>query len=152
MKKNDSRVSRRTLLGWSMVGMGSLGAVAASALDRNWFTRDARGERSWWDRQAGRLDGAGLNEWSRHIGSVFELQTETGVSGFMLLAVMPLDDRGQRPEELARDRAFIASFEGIGAANGDRTYTARHATGTLDIFFGAPLQSGGRTTLSAVFN
>ena len=123
MKKNDSRVSRRTLLGWSMVGMGSLGAVAASALNRNWFTRDARGAASWWDRQNGSL-----------------------------LAVVPLDERGQRPEELARDRAFIARFEGTERAVGDRTYTARHATGTLDIFFGAPLQSGERTTLSAVFN
>lgn len=152
MKKNDSRVSRRTLLGWSMVGMGSLGAVAASALNRNWFTRDARGAASWWDRQNGSLDRAGMNEWSRHIGSVFELQTEMGASGFKLLAVVPLDERGQRPEELARDRAFIARFEGTERAVGDRTYTARHATGTLDIFFGAPLQSGERTTLSAVFN
>jgi hypothetical protein len=135
-----------------MVGVGGLGAVAASALNRDWFAKDGRGQGSWWNRQNGSLDRAGLNEWSRHVGSVFELQTESGAAGFKLLAITPLVDRGQRPAELGRDRAFLATFEGNAQTAGNRTYTARHAAGTLDIFFGPISQSGQSATLSAVFN
>jgi hypothetical protein len=152
MKRLGSDVSRRTLLGWTVAGVGTLGAVAASALNRSWFTNDGRGNASWWDGKGASLDRAGLNEWNRQVGSVFELHTESGPANLKLLSVTPLPDRGARPPELARHRAFIATFEGQTAAAGNRTYTARHATGTLDIFFSAAQQTASAARLNAVFN
>jgi hypothetical protein len=152
MKTSGSRLSRRKLLGWTALGVGGLGAVAASALNRNWFAKDARGKGSWWDRSDQPLERAGYNEWNRHVGSAFELHTETGQSSFKLVSVTPLAQRGERPHDLARDRGFTVTFEGDAGTTGNRTYTARHATGSLEIFMGAANPSASTSTLTAVFN
>lgn len=152
MKTSGSRLSRRTLLGWTAVGVGGLGAMTASALNRNWFAKDGRGHRSWWNGAEQALDRAGYNEWNRHVGSTFELHTEAGPSSFKLVAVTPLAERGERPPELGRHSGFLATFEGAGATAGNRTYTARHASGSLDIFFGAAVQTASSATITAVFN
>jgi hypothetical protein len=154
MTSQGSAVSRRNILALAALGVGGLGAMAASALNRNWFTRDGRGGSSWWDGRPRPLAQAGLDEWSRQVGSPFELATESGASMFKLVAVTPLPSQGERPEQVTRDRAFLAVFEGTGASSapGNRTYAARHATGAFDIFVGAADHSGPRPTLGAVFN
>jgi hypothetical protein len=153
MKRIGSNLSRRAILSWTALGVGGLGAAAVSALNRSWFTQDARGASSWWTRGDGSLKRAGFNEWRSHVGSIFELDTGAGLSTLKLVSVTPLPARGQRPQELARDRAFMAVFEGEGADSiGNRTYRARHASGTLDIFMGAAEDLGQTGRLQAVFN
>jgi hypothetical protein len=151
MKSISSGISRRAMIAWTAVGAGGLGAVAVSALNRTWFTSDGRGTGSWWNGQSRSLDRAGFNEWSRHVGSEFELHTETGASSLKLVAVTPFPEHGARPADLGRDRAFVAVFEGDGRVpQGNRTYAARHASGNLDIFFGAADPATAK--LEAVFN
>ena len=152
MTTKGSRLSRRSVIAWTAAGIGGLGAMAASALNRTWFADDGRGARSWWDGAARGLEHAGYNEWHGHVGSMFELATEGGLSSFKLVSVTPLPDRGSRPETLGRDRAFLASFEGPPHGAGNRTYTARHASGSLDIFFGPAESAGSVSRLGAVFN
>jgi hypothetical protein len=153
MNRLSSGLSRRGILAWAAVGAAGFGAVAVSALNRTWFTSDGRGSGSWWDRQVRSLDRAGLNEWSRHVGSVFELRTETGLSSFKLTAVVPIPEHGARPPELARDRGFYAVFEGDGEVpQGNKIYPVRHASGTLDIFFAETNPALPVAKLEATFN
>jgi hypothetical protein len=154
MKKHGSALSRRKMLAITALGVGGLGAMAASALNRNWFVKDGRGRANWWNRQNRALASAGLNEWSAQLGSAFEFQTESGASMFKLVAVTPLLSSGARSEEVTRDRAFLAVFQGTAASttSGNRIYATRHATGALDIFVGATDLTGTRPTLNAVFN
>ena len=152
MKAGFSPFSRRKVIAAIGVGVAALGAVAVPALNRTWFRRDGRGEGSWWDRQFVSLETAGLHEWSRHVGSEFLAETESGSARFKLVGVKPLLSGGARPEQVSRDRAFVAVFD-IGSASGpggDRIYAVNHkVSGDMAIFFSPP---GGKGNIEAVFN
>jgi hypothetical protein len=143
-------MSRRNLLAGLAVGVAALGAVAAPALNRTWFARDGRGLSSWWGRQRRSLARAGMNEWSRQVGSDFVVQGESGAAALKLVEVKPMLSAGVRPPEVTRDRAFAATFDaGSAAPAGDRIYAVRHDVyGDMQVYFSPA--SGSRMT--AVFN
>ena len=144
--------SRRKFIAGIAVGVAALGAVAAPALNRTWFRRDARGAGSWWGRQSVALEKAGLNEWSRHVGSDFVAKAEGGTATLKLVSVKPLKSAGERPQGVARDHAFVAVFDaGSGAPPpGDRIYAVNHAvSGDMSIYLSPAAPSGN---IEAVFN
>jgi hypothetical protein len=153
--KPQATVSRRKLLSGLAVSAVGLGAVAASALNRTWFSRDARGSGSWWDRQFTALDHAGMNEWRRQIGSEFRVGAETGATSLKLVEVRPLASSGARPAGVSRDRAFLAVFDGGAAGQrpaGDRLYDVAHSRGDMRIYFSAADPAATTARLAAVFN
>jgi hypothetical protein len=147
-------LSRRKLLAGLTVSAVGLGAVAASALNRTWFSRDGRGDKSWWNRQSVSLDHAGLDEWTRHIGSEFTVRGENGATALKLVEVRPMASAGARPRDVARDRAFAAIFDG-GAGTvpaGDRIYDVGHSQGDMKVYFAAADPAAKSVRLQAVFN
>jgi hypothetical protein len=151
--KPHAILSRRKLLAGLTVSAVGLGAVAAQALNRTWFSRDARGSRSWWSRQYASLDNGGMNEWSRHVGSEFQVRTGSGAEAMKLVSVQPLTSKGARPAGVSRDRAFAAVFEGgSGQAPGDRIYDVNHKEGAMKIYFSLADPTSSTIRLQAVFN
>ncbi len=144
-------LSRRKLVASMAVGIAALGAVAAPALNRTWFKNDARGPRGWWNRQFTALERGGFDEWSRQVGSEFQARTEGGTAALKLVAVNPLNSKGDRPDGVTRDRAFVAVFD-AGSANvpGDRIYAVNSEAGDMNIFFGPANPKTAH--IDAVFN
>lgn len=153
MNKQDKKLSRRSVIAGAAVGAAGLGAATVSALNKSWFTDDARGEGSWWGRDHVALAQAGYEEWSRHVGSDFTLRTEAGAAGFKLAKVEPIASPGHRPQG-TRSRGFMAVFEAPGGAKmaGDRIYPVEHPTGALDIYFSAASPNLPVARLKAIFN
>jgi hypothetical protein len=143
--------SRRKFIAGLAVGAAALGAVAAPALNRSWFRKDARGSGGWWGRKSVALENGGLDEWSRHVGSAFAAKAENGTASLKLIAVKPLASAGERPDNVSRDRAFVAVFQPASAApKGDRIYAVNHSvSGDMSIFF-SPAAPNGH--VEAVFN
>lgn len=151
-KLTFSSLSRRKLIASLAVGVAVLGAVAAPALNRTWFKKDGRGPRGWWNRQFTSLERSGFDEWSRQIGSEFQARTEGGTAALKLVAVNPLNSKGARPDDVTRDRAFVAVFD-AGSANlpaGDRMYAVNSTSGDMNIFFGPANPKTAH--IDAVFN
>lgn len=151
-KLNLASLSRRKLVASMAVGIAALGAVAAPALNRTWFKSDARGPRGWWNRQFTSLERGGFDEWTRQVGSEFQAKTESGTAALKLVAVNPLNSKGARPDDVTRDRAFVAVFD-AGSANlpaGDRMYAVNGAAGDLNVFFGPANPKTAH--IDAVFN
>jgi hypothetical protein len=142
-------MSRRKLLAGVGFGVAAVGALATPALQLSW-TRKPGAKASWWDRQFGSLDRAGLDEWSRQVGASFTL-----AGGAARLAeVIPMASSGRRPSGL-RDRAFKLVFESAGAAlpGGDQMLDVVHAGGaSLKIFFSASPDTLRGNRLQAIFN
>ena len=144
--------SRRKVIAGIAVGAAGLTAVAAPALNKTWFAKDGRGKGSWWGRDSVSLETAGLDELTQHVGSEFAASAEGGTATLKLVAVKPLKSLGERPDSVARDRAFVAVFDAGAAAPppGDRIYAVNHkASGDLSIYFGGATPAGN---LEAVFN
>ncbi|HYD36284.1 MAG TPA: hypothetical protein VEA60_01645 [Allosphingosinicella sp.] len=148
-RENSSRLTRRKLLAGLGFGVAAVGAIAAPALQLSW-TRKPGASGSWWDRQFTSLASAGVDEWSRQVGSEFALAG--GVA--RLAEVTPLRSPGRRPAGL-RDGAFVAVFESTGAAlpPGDRMLDVSHAAaGEMKIYFSACGDQCGGHRLQAIFN
>ena len=149
IRENSSRLSRRNLLAGLGFGVAAVGALAAPALQLSW-TRKPGAKGSWWDRQFTSLPHAGMDEWSRQIGSEFSFSGAVA----RLTEVNALSAPGRRPEGL-RDRAFELVFESAGAdlPPGDRMHDVRHAVGgDMKIYFSVCGTSCGGRRLQAVFN
>jgi hypothetical protein len=132
-RENSSRLSRRTLLAGLGIGAAAAGAYASPALQLDW-TRKPGPKASWWDRQFTSLSRAGIDEWSRQIGTEFALG---GGAVVRLAEVGALGPAGQRPAGV-RDRAFVLAFEPVAGAlpAGDRILDVVHAeAGTMKIYF-----------------
>ena len=149
-REKSSRLSRRKLLAGLGFGVAAVGAIAAPALQLSW-TRKPGAKGSWWDRQFTSLAQAGMDEWSRQIGSQFAL---AGGGVAKLAEVRPLQSSGRRPDGL-RDRAFAIVLESSGQSlpAGDRIYDVSHAdAGAMKIYFSACGDTCGGRRLQAVFN
>ncbi|HYG47033.1 MAG TPA: hypothetical protein VD846_03735 [Allosphingosinicella sp.] len=131
-------------------GAAAVGAIAAPALQLSW-TRKPGAKGSWWDRQFTSLAHAGVDEWSRQIGTEFAL---AGGIVAKLAEVRPLRSPGRRPPGL-REQAFAIVLE---AADGsfpadDRIHDVSHAeAGTMKIYFSACGDKCGGQRLQAIFN
>jgi hypothetical protein len=150
IRETSSRLSRRNLLAGLGFGVAAAGALAAPALHLDW-TRKPGAKRSWWNRQFTSLSSAGVDEWSRQIGSEFALG---GGAVAKLAEVTPLRSPGRRPAEL-RETAFAVVLESAGAAlpPGDRMVEVSHATGgRMKIYFSACDKACGGHKLQAIFN
>ena len=148
-REKSSRLTRRKLLAGLGFGVAAVGAIAAPALQLSW-TRKPGAKASWWDRQFTSLAHAGVDEWSRQIGSEFAL--EGGVA--RLAEVTPLRSPGRRPPGL-RETAFVAVFESTGASlpPGDRMLDVSHdAAGKMKVYFSACGDKCGGHRLQAIFN
>lgn len=150
IRENSSRLSRRALLAGLGLGVAAVGALATPALQLSW-TRKPGAKDNWWNRQFTSLSRAGVDEWTRQIGSEFAL---AGGIVARLAAVTPLRSPGRRPEGL-RDSAFAVVLESAGAAlpAGDRMVDVSHAeAGTMKIYFSACADKCGGHRLQAIFN
>lgn len=148
--EKSSRLSRRAMLAGLGFGVAAAGAFATPALQLSW-TRKPAAKGNWWDRQSISLDRAGIDEWSRQIGSEFAL---AGGIVAKLAEVTPLRSPGQRPHGL-RDGAFAIVLESAGAElpAGDRILDVSHAdAGALKIYFSACTDKCGGRRLQAIFN
>jgi hypothetical protein len=149
IREKSSLLSRRKLLAGLGFGVAAVGAIAAPALQLSW-TRKPGAKDSWWDRQFTSLSHAGIDEWSRQVGTEFALAG--GVA--RLAEVTPLRSPGRRPAGL-RDGAFVAVFESAGASlpPGDRILDVSHgAGGEMKVYFSACGDKCGGHRLQAVFN
>ena len=148
-REKSSRLTRRGLLAGLGFGVAAVGAIAAPALQLSW-TRKPGAKGSWWDRQFTSLADAGVDEWTRQVGSEFALAG--GVA--RLAEVTPLRSPGRRPAGL-RDSAFVAVFESAGASlpAGDRILDVSHsAGGDMKVYFSTCGNQCGGRRLQAVFN
>ena len=149
-REKSSRLSRRTMLAGLGLGVAAAGAFATPALQLSW-TRKPGAKGSWWDRQFASLDRAGMDEWSRQVGSEFAL---AGGVVAKLSEVQPLRSPGRRPDGL-RDGAFALIFESAGAElpAGDRMLDVTHSqAGAIKIYFSACGDKCGGRRLQAIFN
>ena len=149
-RENSSRLSRRKLLAGLGFGVAAAGAIAAPALQLSW-TRKPGAKGSWWDRQFTSLAHAGVDEWSRQVGSEFAL---AGGTVARLAEVTPLRSPGRRPEGL-RESAFAVVFESAGPElpPGDRILDVSHAAaGKMKIYFSTCGDQCGGRRLQAIFN
>ncbi len=150
IRETSSRLSRRNLLAGLGFGVAAVGALAAPALQLNW-TRKPGAKGSWWDRQFASLAQAGLDEWSRQIGSEFAL---AGGIVARLAEVKPLRSPGRRPAGL-RDGAFAIVLESAGSPlpAGDRILDVGHSeAGAMKIYFSACGDQCASRRLQAIFN
>lgn len=141
-------MSRRNLLAGLGFGVAAVGALAAPALQLDW-TRKPGAKGSWWDRQFTSLSHAGMDEWSRQIGSEFALMGAVA----RLTQVNALSTPGRRPPGV-RDGAFELVFESAGAnlPVGDRIHDVTHAVGgDMKIYFSVCGTACGGRRLQAVF-
>jgi hypothetical protein len=148
-REKASHLTRRKLLAGLGFGVAAVGAIAAPALQLSW-TRKPGASGSWWDRQFTSLANAGVDEWTRQVGSEFALAG--GVA--KLAEVTALRSPGRRPAGL-RDSAFVAVFESAGPAlpPGDRILDVSHpAGGEMQVYFSACADACGGRLLQAVFN
>ena len=148
IRETSSRLSRRKLLAGLGFGVAAVGALAAPALQLSW-TRKPGAKGSWWDRQFTSLSHAGMDEWSRQIGSEFSFAGATA----RLTQVNALSSAGSRPEGV-RERAFELVFESTSAnlPVGDRIHDVTHAVGgDMKIYFSVCGSSCGGRRLQAVF-
>jgi hypothetical protein len=149
-REKSSRLSRRALLAGLGFGVAAAGAFATPALQLSW-TRKPAAKGSWWDRQFTSPERAGVEEWSRRVGSEFALG---GAVVAKLAEVQPLRSPGRRPDGL-RDSAFALVFESSGGElpAGDRILDVSHAEGgAMKVYFSACGDSCGRRRLQAIFN
>jgi hypothetical protein len=149
-RETSSRLSRRKLLAGLGFGVAAVGALATPALQLSW-TRKPGAKDSWWDRQFTSLSHAGVDEWTRQIGSEFAL---AGGVVAKLAEVTPMRSPGRRPDGL-RDTAFAVVLQSTGAAlpAGDRILEVSHAgAGAMKIFFSASSDKAGGRRLQAIFN
>jgi uncharacterized protein DUF6916 len=149
-RETSSHLSRRKLLAGLGLGVAAVGALAAPALQLSW-TRKPGARGNWWNRQFAALPNAGMDEWSRHVGSTFLV---AGGVAARLAQVEPLLSKGRRPSGL-RDRAFAVVFESAGETlpAGDRIYDISHAeAGKAKVYFSACAGQCGGHRLQAVFN
>jgi hypothetical protein len=150
IRENASRVTRRALLAGLGLGAAAAGAMAAPALKLDW-TRKPEAKGDWWNRQFTSLSGAGVEEWSRQVGTSFALG---GGIVAKLAEVRPLGEPERRPEGV-RDRAFAIVLESQGGAlpPGDRTLDVSHAeAGAMKIYFSACGDACGGRRLQAIFS
>jgi hypothetical protein len=148
-RETSSRLSRRKLLAGLGFGVAAVGALATPALQLSW-TRKPGAKGSWWDRQFTSLSSAGMDEWSRQVGSEFSF---AGAAA-RLTQVNALAPAGRRPSGL-RDRAFELVFESAGATLpvGDRIHDVTHSVGgNMKIYFSVCGSTCGGRRLQAVFN
>jgi hypothetical protein len=149
-RENSSRLTRRKLLAGLGFGVAAVGAIAAPALQLSW-TRKPGASGSWWDRQFTSLATAGVDEWSRQIGSEFAL---AGGVVAKLAEVTPMRSPGRRPAGL-RDGAFAIVLESTGAGlpPGDAMLDVSHAAaGKMKVYFSACGDQCGGHRLQAIFN
>lgn len=148
--EKSSRLSRRAMLAGLGFGVAAAGAFATPALQLSW-TRKPAAKGDWWDRRNVSLDRAGIDEWSRQIGSEFAL---AGGIVAKLAEVKPLRSPGRRPHGL-RDGAFAIVLESAGPAlpAADRMLEVTHPqAGAMKIYFGACGGECGGRRLQAIFN
>lgn len=150
-RENSSLFSRRNILAGLGLGAASVGALAAPALKLDWTRKP--GTKSWWDRPSVSLATAGMDEWTRHVGTEFSFAGQGGAVAARLAAVEPLNSKGKRPRGL-RDRAFALVFESTGAAlpAGDRIFDVSHSTGSSKMFLSACGDKCTGRRLQAIFN
>lgn len=149
-REKSSRLTRRRLLAGLGFGVAAVGAIAAPALQLSWTRKPGASGGNWWDRQFTSLAHAGVDEWSRQVGSEFALAG--GVA--RLAEVTPLRSPGRRPAGL-RDGAFVAVFESTGASlpPGDTMLDVSHAAaGKMKVYFSACGDKCGGHRLQAIFN
>lgn len=149
-RENSSLLSRRKLLAGLGFGVAAVGAIAAPALQLSW-TRKPGAKASWWERQFTSLANAGVDEWSRRIGTEFVLG---GGVAAKLAQVTAMRSPGRRPRGL-RDSAFAVVFESAGATlpPGDRILDVSHPeAGRMKIYFSACGDACGGHRLQAIFN
>jgi hypothetical protein len=149
-REKTSRLTRRRLLAGLGFGVAAVGAIAAPALQLSWTRKPGAGG-SWWDRQFTSLANAGVDEWTRQIGTEFAL---AGGVVARLAEVVPMRSPGRRPAGL-RDGAFAVVFESAGAGlpPGDTILDVSHsAAGKMKVYFSACSSQCGGHRLQAIFN
>jgi hypothetical protein len=135
-------------LGLSL-GVAAAGASAAPHLPLGLGLEPGAKGRSRGPRTAP-LASAGIEEWSRQIGTEFML---AGGAVARLAEVRPLRSGG-RPPAGVRSRAFEAIFEPAGGKlpAGDRTLEVAHGqAGPMNIYFSACTDGSGTRRLRAIF-
>ncbi len=155
MSRDSVYLSRRMLL--AGLGAGAVGAATASpAFGLPALETGSGRPSSWWDRTFLSLRSAGLSEWSALVGESFDLDAPDGPHRLRVAAVAGFPQSGSRPASIGRSQAFSVVFEAAAGAAlpaTDRLYRiSHHAYPPLPIFMSAPVSSGGKTRLVAVFN
>jgi hypothetical protein len=152
MEAAQNRLSRRSILAGLAVGGAGVGAAAMALGGRLApIVTDADG--NWWDGPSVPLETASLAEWRGKVGETFEIGGAGDGGSYKLVDARPMQSSGDRPADLARQRAFAVEFEAItdAVARGNQTYAVRHGEGMLEIFF-AIADPANPTRLVAVFN
>jgi hypothetical protein len=155
MGENMRQMSRRKMVLASAAALGAVGAFAARPTGSTRLLATGSGSQNPAPVAAGKRApplGA-LSNWRAAVGSDFYVRTANGSILTRLTAVSPFPARGVRPKELARQEAFILSFDTgrVQAPQGEGIYTVTHRTmGEMKIFLSASTVSA--TSLTAVFN
>jgi hypothetical protein len=154
MEQTESFLSRRKL----MIGAGAASA-AAVALVASPFkaaigtsARDLVRNQPVLRRLLLSLANASYSEWADQIGSIF---SAGGGTNLKLVAVSAMPAPGDRPRNLGRDNAFLASFDVQHGATmaGDLIYTLSHASyGPFSIFLSASSNPRMPYRMTALFN
>jgi hypothetical protein len=145
--ENSSRLSRRAVLAGLGLGATAVGAFATPAF--GWAPKPAAAG-SGRDRRLTPLSTAGMEQWSRQIGTDFAIAGGTVVR---LARVEPLGSAGRRPAGV-RDQAFAAVFEPVAGTlpTGDQILDVSHAQGgAMKIYFSACTGRCAGARLQAIF-
>jgi len=101
---NNTHFARRTLIGGAIAAAGAAAIAAPARAARLTGLKKSTAN----DRQ---LATGGIADWQAAVGTLFAAQTPAGTVGLRLASVESLPSSGARPADLARDHAFVATFE-----------------------------------------
>ncbi|HEX8401116.1 MAG TPA: hypothetical protein VF628_05375 [Allosphingosinicella sp.] len=155
MSEESGLLSRRNMVLAGAAALGAVGAIAAQpSMSRRVFKPGPVGSSDRPGSTFKRTPPLGaIDNWSAAVGTDFFIRTASGSLLTTLASVAAFPSRGKRPAELARQEAFLLSFDTgrIAAPAGEGIYTVTHRSlGEMQIFLSASATSA--TGLTAVFN
>ncbi|HEY0314621.1 MAG TPA: hypothetical protein VGC56_19260 [Allosphingosinicella sp.] len=106
---NNTHFARRTLIGGAIAAAGAA-AIAAPARAAGLAGLKASSGKSAASAKR-QLAAGGIADWQAAVGTLFAAETPAGTAGLRLASVEALPSSGARPAGLARDHAFVATFE-----------------------------------------
>jgi hypothetical protein len=101
---SNTHFARRTLIGGAIAAAGAAAVAAPARAARLAGLKPSNGN-------ARQLATGGMNDWQAAVGTLFAAETPAGTVGLRLASVAALPSSGARPSGLARDHAFVATFE-----------------------------------------
>lgn len=101
---SNTHFARRTLIGGAIAAAGAAAIAAPARAARLTGLKTSTGN-------ARQLATGGIGDWQAAVGTLFAAETPAGTVGLRLAAVEALPSSGTRPAGLARDHAFVATFE-----------------------------------------